>query len=343
MQTARIAVVGAGLIGARHVACIAAGEGAVLAGLADPGSAAKGLAERHGVPWWADAEAMLAAGHIDGVVIAAPTDLHERIGMACIRAGVPALIEKPIAHDLAAADRLNDAAEAAKVTLLIGHHRRYEPAVTEARRLIAAGRLGRLVGVTCHWCVAKPAAYFAPAWRRGPGGGPVLINLIHEIDLLRTLLGDIREVSAFGSHAVRGHDTEDTAAIALRFQNGALGTILLSDAAPSPWTWEQGTGESPNFPKSGESAMRIFGTEAALELPGLRLWRHGGTPDWMTPIAAEDRSIARGDIFALQIAHFVDVIRGAAPGVSGREGQRSLAATLAVLEAARTGTAVRLG
>lgn len=341
MDPVRIAVIGAGLIGARHVACVDACPSAVLAAVVDPAEEAEALAARHGVPWWSDAGAMLNAGGVDGAIVAAPTHLHEPLGLACVAAGMPVLLEKPISQDVASAERLNLAAGAAGVPLLVGHHRRYAPTLERACALVRSGVLGRLVGASCHWCVAKPADYFAQAWRRGPGGGPVLINLIHDIDLLRMLLGEIVEVAALTSSAVRENETEDTAAIALRFANGGLGTVLLSDTAPSPWTWEQGTGESLNFPRSGQNALRLFGSEASLELPGLRLWRHDGAPDWTTPIASEATPAPDVDVFALQTAHFVEVIRGTAPRVSGRDGQASLAATLAVLEAARLGRSVR--
>ena len=183
-----------------------------------------------------------------------------------------------------------------------------------------------------------------PDWRKRRGAGPVLTNLIHEIDLMRAMIGEIREISAMTSSAVRGFDTEDTAAIALRFENGALGTVFLSDTGASPWTWEQATGEnSTTFPVSGQNSYRIFGTEAALEFPLLRLWRHDQTPDWMTPIHSSPRDVAQKDAYTQQIAHFARVIRGQEePIVSGHDGMKTLAATLAVFEAAATGATVRL-
>lgn len=342
MPSVKIAVIGAGLIGAKHIEYIKACPDADLAAVADPTAAAQALAKENGAHYWADVGAMLDAGGIDGAIVATPTATHEDIGLLCVQAGVPAIIEKPIAHTLESAERLNAAAEAVGVPLLTGHHRRYNPVVAQTQAMIAAGDLGRIVGVSAMWAISKPADYFVE-WRRAPGGGPVLTNLIHDVDLLRAIVGEIAEVSAVTSSAVRGFDTEDSAAITLRFQNGALGSIFLSDTAPSPWTWEQGTGENhPYFPQGTESAFRFFGTEASLEFPRLKLWQQE-TPNWTKTIAPKELTVDQADAFAVQLDHFIRVIRGEeAPLVSGREGQKTLAATRAVFEAAETGQAVRL-
>ncbi len=344
MTPVRIAVIGAGLIGRKHIGYVSECPDTELIAVADPDPAARALAEASGAAYCGDVREMLAAGSIDGAIVATPTAMHEDTGLACIEAGVHALIEKPISHELDAAERLNQAAETQGVKLLTGHHRRYNPWLAEARRVIDAGELGRIVGLSAIFSVAKPAAYYDLDWRRAPGGGPVLINLIHDIDLMRALLGEITEISAMTSSAVRGFKTEDTATLTLRFANGALGTVFCSDTAPSPWSWEQSTGENhPVFPENDENAYRIFGTEAAMEFPRLRIWRQDGSPDWTKEIEVSEVRPASADVYTLQIAHFARVIRGEEePLVSGREGQHSLAATLAVFEAAATGRTVRL-
>ena len=344
MDPVRIAVIGAGLIGRKHVEYTMACPDVELVAIADPDPSARAMAQANGATWWADVGEMLGAGGIDGAIVSVPTALHEKLGLQCVEAGVHALIEKPICHTLEAAERLNAAAETKEVHLLTGHHRRYSPWAAEARRIIADGALGRLVGLNCLWSVAKPEPYFAPEWRRSPGAGPVLTNLIHDVDLMRYIVGEITHVTAQTSNAMRGFQTEDSAVITLRFQTGALGTVFLSDAAPSPWTWEQSTGENAEtFPANDQNAWRFFGTEAAMEFPRLKLWRHEGAPDWMTRIGCTSVFPEHADVYALQIAHFARVIRGLeAPIISGREGQKSLAATLAVFEAAETGRTIRL-
>jgi len=130
--------------------------------------------------------------------------------------------------------------------------------------------LGDLVAASVIWSTRKPDDYFKVEWRTQEGGGPLLINAIHEIDLLRYLCGDVRAVSGVKSNARRGFEVEDTAAALFEFANGCLGTLICSDAGFSPWTIEQGSGENPMFPDSGQSAYRLTGTKASLELPVLR-------------------------------------------------------------------------
>ena len=343
MNRLRIAVIGAGYMGRKHLQYLAASADCRLAALVDPDPAAQRAAREHGVRHYRDAAALLVDDPIDGAIVAAPTGLHEEVGLRCIDAGVPALIEKPICATVESAERLNHAAEQAGVPLLVGHHRRYNPAAAAAKRLLDAGALGRLVGISAIWCMCKPDSYYAAAWRRQPGGGPVLTNLIHEIDLLRYLAGDIIEVAGFTANAVRGFATEDSAALTLRFAGGALASVVMSDCAPSPWSWEQASDESPQFPANEQNPIRFFGTDAALEFPRLTVWRYRGAKSWTSPLDAAAVRVPGGDAFALQLAHFAAVIRDrATPIVTGREGQRTLAATLALFEAARTGRSVTL-
>ena len=342
MNPVRIAVIGAGVMGRQHVRYLQADPDCRLAAVVDPDPAAAVLAREHGADHFRTPGELLAAEPVDGAIVAAPTALHEEIGLQCVAARVPTLVEKPICASLEAAERLNRTAEEGGVPLLVGHHRRYNPAVAETVRLLTDGTLGRLVAVSGIWCVRKPDDYFLPDWRRAPGGGPVLTNLIHEIDLLRCLGGEIVAVGGCTSSAVRGFATEDSAALHLNFAGGAVGAMVLSDAAVSPWSWEQASGENPvRFFENDQNPYRFFGTEAALEFPRLTLWRHDGPASWSRPIAASEIAVPRADVFTLQIAHFARVIRGQEkPRVSGREGQRTLAATLALFEAARSGRTV---
>ena len=343
MSALRIAVIGAGYMGRKHMRYLAASEECLLAAVVDPDAGAAQAAREHGARHYRDVGELLGREPVDGAIVASPTGLHEAVGRRCIDAGLPALIEKPICATVESAERLNHAAEQAGVPLLVGHHRRYNPSAAAAKRLLDDGGLGRLVAISTIWCMCKPDRYYEAAWRRQPGGGPVLTNLIHEIDLLRYLAGDITEVAGFTGNAVRGFATEDTAALTMRFAGGALASVVMSDSTPSPWSWEQASGESPQFPVNEQNPTRFFGTDGALEFPALVVWRYRGAKSWTSPLAADSMSVPGGDAFALQLAHFAAVIRdGATPLVTGREGQRTLAATLALFEAARTGRSVAL-
>lgn len=340
----RIAVIGAGVIGRQHARLVAAEPDGQLVAIADPAPEAATLAAELGVAWYAEHEELLANEPLDGAIVAVPTGLHATVGKACAAAGVHLLVEKPIAADVATGLELVTAAEAAGVRLLVGHHRRYDPAVETARDIVRSGELGRLVLVTAVWAVRKPDDYWDVAWRTAPGGGPILINLIHDLDCLRYICGEIVEVQAASSHAVRGFDVEDSAALVLRFEDGALGSVAITDAAVSPWNWEGGTNDNPAVAWSGQDSYRFMGVNGSLAFPELVVWRHAGAPpgSWGQPFVATPRGLGPRTARADQVRHFCAVVRGdAVPRIDGRDGLATLAATMAVHEAAATGRPVR--
>lgn len=342
---ARVAVVGAGLIGRRHAEIVHALPETTLAAIVDPAPAAQALAASFGVSWRADLADLIrrdGGGDIDGVIIATPNQTHADIGLQAVAAGLPMLVEKPIADSVAAAVRLVREAEAGGVPILVGHHRRHNPIVQRAKADIVAGRIGRIVAIHAFCWLCKPDAYFDIAWRREPGGGPIYINLIHDMDLIRWLAGDIVAAQAIESAAVRGHAVEDTAVALLRFASGALGTISISDAIAAPWSWELTAGENAAYPRTDQPCYLIGGTHGSLSIPRGEIWRHPDGGDWMQPIAAARSVAPDADPLVRQAAHFADVIRGATPLVTGAEGLKSLMAVEAVKRSAATGVETRI-
>ena len=233
----------------------------------------------------------------------------------------------------------------AGIQSLVGHHRRHHQQVRTLKATLGERRIGDVVGVSAIWATHKPAAYFEIApWRSQAGGGPILINLIHEIDFLRFTIGEIVAVEAVASNRQRGFAVEDTAAALITFDNGALGTFFISDSAVSPWTSEQGLGEAPEFPFSGESSYRFLGRSGSIEFPALVHWSQAeGAQDWNKPIQAQRIHASSVDPYVAQLDHFRDIIRGKAQSLQPVEdGARSLIATLAVAEAAAGGRRVDL-
>lgn len=340
----RLAVAGAGLIGRRHLEEIERCPSTTLTAVVDPDPAAAALAAGAGARWCGSLDDLFTADRPDGVVLATPNRLHAPGALACIAAGVPVLVEKPVADSVPAARELVEAGETAGVPVLTGHHRTYSPLMAAARAEIVSGRLGRIVAVTGTALFAKPADYFevGAGWRRQPGGGPILLNLIHEVNNLMTLVGPIVGVQAVTSSAVRGFPVEDTAAMIFTFAGGALGTFLLSDAAASPRSWEQTSRENASYATfDDEDCYHVAGTHGSLSVPTMRLRLAEGEASWWSPMTSSTRHVDRSDPLAHQIAHFADVIRGAAtPLCSGRDGLRALLVVDAVLEAARTGRPV---
>jgi predicted dehydrogenase len=348
MRNVGIAVAGAGLIGLRHIEEIRKSRCATLAAVVDVSPKAAGVARDCGVPLYGSLAQLFAAGRPDGVILATPNQLHVEQGLACVAAGVPALIEKPVAATLAEGVRLCEAAERAGARVLVGHHRRHSPILHKAVEIVRSGVLGTIVGVMGSAVFYKPDAegYYdgANAWRRAPGGGPILINMIHEIGNLRAMVGEIVAVQAFASNATRGFEVEDTVAISLRFANGALGSFLLSDTGASPKSWEQTSQENKAYPTyDDEDAYTLVGTHGSLGVPTMRLryYEKEAERSWYKPFATRTETVARTDPLASQIEHFAAVIRGEAePLVTCRDGLTNLRVTEAIAEAARTGRIV---
>jgi len=346
----RIAVAGAGQIGKRHVEMIVKSAQCALSALVDPVPAAAEYARLQGAPLYTTLAELFAKDRPDGVILATPNQMHVDQALECIAAKVPVLVEKPVAHTLAAGIRLCEAAEAAKVPVLVGHHRRHSSIMAKAVEVIASGVLGKIVAVTGSvlFYKAENEGYFdgAYAWRREPGGGPILLNMIHEVGNLRSLCGEIVAVQAFTSNATRKHAVEDTAAIALRFASGALGTVMLSDTAASDRSWEHTSGEDPRYARAHtdeDDCYLVAGTFGSLAIPTMRLERYGSAADqsWHKSLDKSVIALEVVDPLERQIAHFADVIRGKAePLVSARDGMQNLRVVDAIVEAAKSGRVV---
>lgn len=343
MTKKNIALIGAGAIGKMHIDVLGRSAIARLSAIVDPFPAAKAIADEQGVPFFTDYREMLDKMRPDGVIIASPNAAHAETAIACMEAGIPALVEKPIADTLASARQMVEVSQRTGVPILVGHHRRHNPILRRARELVDAGTLGAPVSATamCTWL--KPDAYYEAAWRREKGGGPVLINLIHDIDILHYLFGDVVSVQASTSNAVRKFEVEDTAVVILRFKNGALGTITVSDTAASPWNWDLCAGEANHYPRQSENSHFFTGTQGSITLPGLDVWKYRDQRGWHDQLTHERTTPHLGNPYDGQLKNLCAVIDGTEqPVCSAMDGLRSLRTTLAVHEAAASGTVIHL-
>ena len=339
----RIAVAGAGLIGKRHVQAVDRCDAAIVSAIVDPAPAARDFAGSIGCDWHTSIADMLGAGSPDGVIIATPNQMHVENGLECVRARVPVLVEKPIADNAASAEQFVDEAAELNVPVLVGHHRRHNPLIRAARQKIESGDIGDIVAVHAACWLYKPDDYFNVAWRTRQGAGPVFINLIHDIDLLRYLVGEVVSVQAAESTHTRKHDVEDTAAIIVGFANGALGTISVSDSIVAPWSWELTAAENPAYPETDETCYFIGGTRGSLEIPKGKIWSQNGERSWWQPINQAVYDTVPRDPLDAQIEHFCKVIAGAEqPIVSGLEGLKSLKVIEAIKASARDGRKINL-
>ena len=312
----RILVVGGGLIGQRHVDTVRAHPHCSLVGLADPDPRIDLDAPRF-------ADMSDVTEPVDGVIIATPTHLHAQHGAEAAMRGWHMLIEKPVAGTLAEARQLQAKVRDAGVASLVGHHRRYHAALQQLKSVIAEGQIGQVVTATLIWAMRKPDDYFEGNWRAA-GGSPVMINLVHDIDVLRFVLGEIAQVSALRGASLRGSERIENGAVALVFENGATGSISFADTAPSPYGFEAGTGENPNIGTTHQDMMWITGTKGAVSFPSMTQW--AGT-DWGSP--ARPTALAKADNVKpplhAQLDHFLDVLDGAPPLIDVADASRTLA------------------
>jgi len=304
----RIGIIGAGVMGTKHAEFIAREQNATLVGIADPFTTT--LAETTEVPSYTDYHDLLAAPDVDAVIIANPNVEHVPTALAAIEAGIPALLEKPVAVSADEASMLSLAVKASDGVILVGHHRRHHPAVAAARGMISAGELGRIVAVNGMWLTKKSADYFEQSWHRTAGAGVMLINLVHDLDLMRHLVGEVTTIQAIASNTIRGYEVEDTAAVIVSFDNGAIGTFIASDSVVAPWGWDQSTQDDPQFPFNPDTACySIAGTDGSLAFPQLGHYYHDGESNWTHPLSRRFRATAGGDSYTRQLRHFIDVAR----------------------------------
>lgn len=342
MRKLKLVVVGPGLIGKQHIRLINENTQCELYAIVAPDHDVNhDIASAQNVPLFHSLDECLDSTHVDGVIISSPNQFHADQAKLCIEANIPVLIEKPITVSVAEGETLVRLAGHKNAKVLVGHHRAHSPLLSLARSVINEGRLGRLVTVMGSAQFYKPAYYFEDGpWRREVGGGPILINLIHEIGNLRSLCGEIAAVQALTSSAIRDFPVEDTVVTNLIFSNGTLGTFVLSDTAATAKSWEQTSRENPSYPTyPDEDCYVVTGTEGSLAIPTMRLkyYDKGTTPSWWTPFSEETLDTERYDPLTCQLDHFVQIIKGACvPLVSAADGLRNLQVTEAIRDSAAT-------
>ncbi len=338
MQKFTLAVVGAGVIGRTHIERILKSPEFTLAGVAEPSQAGRQWCAERNLPTYDNHSALLDATQAQGVVIATPNATHVQVATDCMTRGLPVLIEKPVADTLASAEQLIQVEKDTGVPVLVGHHRRQNPILQRARQIIAEGRLGQVVSANVMANFYKPPAYFDVAWRRQTGGGPVLINLIHDIDMLIFMLGEVLAVQGSLSNSVRGFEVEDTGAALLEFKCGTQAVMTVSDTATSPWCWDFCAGEQSQYPRQNVQTHFLSGTQGSLSLPDLALWHYKGDRHWHHELTREQTTVHEIDVYVQQLRHFRAVAeRRETPICSALDGWRTLQATQALLNAAQSG------
>tara|TARA_R100001369_G_scaffold72206_1_gene100169 strand:+ start:180 stop:1250 length:1071 start_codon:yes stop_codon:yes gene_type:complete len=342
----RVLLSGPGLIGRKHVELIQAHEDCELIGIVGPATSEnQEFASSKNAKLYPEFADAIVLGEVDASIISSPNGFHYEQAMACVSLGIPTLVEKPLTDNIEDAARLVEQSERVGVPVLVGHHRTYSSLLDIALKFLSSDSFGRMVALQGSALFYKPETYFQDGpWRTTAGGGPILINLIHEIGLMRQFAGEIVSVQALESHHIRKFEVEDTVAIAFRFKDGALGTFILSDAAASSKSWEMTSGENPAYPHfPDENCYHFAGTNGSLDFPSMKAKSYGSdvTPSWWNQFNEHSIPIERKDPLRLQLDHFVDVVRhGAEPRVSARDGYLNMLVIEAIHRSIETGSVV---
>ena len=320
----RIAVVGAGQVGARHVAAFTDHPGAVVAAVADPlFERAAALASHAGGTAYTDYEAMLELEEIDAVCVCVPHDLHLAVARASVGAGAHLLMEKPIATTLDDADEMIRIVAEAGLTMMIGFVHRFRTEAIEAKRLVQEGVLGTPATALDKFC--SLGGPHPPGWvwqKERAGGGVLMYGGIHAVDRILWLLDTTAETVYARSHAYTrwGGDVEDGLVAVLALANGVTASLFEN---------------SPPYGRPGGWETELFGSEGALRIRTGEWCELTSLRRSLTVPAHDERHFHR------EAEEFIAAIREQRePSVPASCGRTTLQVTAAIYESARTGVPV---
>ena len=336
-ETVGFAILGTGMVADYHRQAIEAnaelGARLVAVGHYNPSRFAD-IGAKFGVPCFRQEE-LLTHPAVDAVCICTPSGRHAEQAIAAAQAGKHVLVEKPMALSLSDADAMISACHQADVKLGVVLQRRAEPLFRCVYDAIRAGDLGDLTLGVVTMPYHRPQAYYDQADWRGTwaldGGGVLMNQGIHLVDLLVWYMGDPVAVQAYANTLHRDIEVEDTLAATLRFGNGATATITATTTA------------APGFPHR----IELYGTSGGIQIEGETVGRWTladptkattEPPEIGAPATAGAGSDPRGIAPTGHIAVLRDFIRalreGHDPQIDGVEGRRSLTTVLAIYEAA---------
>lgn len=334
----RYGIVGCAGIGNTHAEAIGEVEGAELVACADVNEeAAEEFVAEHApeAGTYAKPGAMVREGEVDAVSVCTPSGTHADVVCEAAEAGAHVLCEKPLDVYRDRIDRMIETCEAEGVTLAGVYQKRFHPDSRRAKRVIAEGELGNPVSgsLAVNWFRSQPY-YDSGEWRgtRAMDGGVLLNQAIHAIDRLQWLLGGVEEVAAMTDNLARDLESEDTAAIAVRFGNGALGTIQATTAS-----------------KGGSRRTEVNCTEGSLALEVDELSLTVGTGEEGFYGAETEPREVEGDPHDCGPGHvgvvrdFVEAVRTSRePEVPAREARVAVDTILAAYDSAKTGNRIEL-
>jgi len=346
----RFGIIGGGVIGPTHAQAIGRLPDAELVAVADVvPEKARELAEKFSVTPYQDSSEMLAKEHLDIVNVCTPSGLHGEYAIQAMRAGCHVMVEKPMEITLAKIDEmLRVQQETGRKLAVISQHR-FDPAAQQVHNLLEEQAFGKLVlgNASVPWWRAQKY-YDSGAWRgtwQLDGGGVLMNQSIHSIDLLQWLMGRVKSIYAYTDTLIHRMETEDVAVAVLRFVNGALGTIVATtDAYP---------GVGTRIEIYGDRGSALIEND---QLGYLRLARdeqeevgpYGSAPqqsrqEGRSQTGAADPAAISVETHVQQIADMIRAVHeNGTPLLDGYGARHPVEIILGIYESARTGKEVRL-
>ena len=247
------AIYGCGVISKTHALALANVEGAQLIACADFNpAAAEAFASANGIRMLPDWNALLQSKDIDAVCICTPSGTHAPLAIEAMNAGKHVVLEKPMALNTAQCDEIIAAAERNQTRITVIAQMRTSPDIIRAKELLQSGALGKIILCQLHMCYYRPCSYYTGSWRgtkKMDGGGALMNQGIHGVDILRDLMGPVKQLKSVVRTLLHDIEVEDAAVASLEFENGAIGVITASTAT------------HPGYDRE----IRIYGTRGGME------------------------------------------------------------------------------
>ncbi|WP_435006586.1 Gfo/Idh/MocA family protein [Tundrisphaera lichenicola] len=352
----RTALVGCGKVGSIHAKALRSLAESDFVAVADTSlDRAESFAGTYGARPFSDPAEMLTTARPEVVILATPHPLHAEAAIQAAEAGVHVLVEKPLASSLRDCDAMLGAARKSGVTLGVVSQRRFYEPVLRMKQAIDAGKIGKPgLGIFSMFSWRDHAYYASDPWRGrwdAEGGGVLVNQSPHQLDLLRWFLGDVEEVS--GTWTNLNHpevEVDDTAVATLRFRDGGLGSIVTSlSQRPGLYTkvHVHGTNGASVGVETDRGATFVAGVSAIAEPPLNDLWTIPGEEHFLPRFQEEDRAQfasidATTHYHALQIRDFLrSILEDRPPLVSGEDGREVVALFTAIYRSHREGRPIR--
>jgi predicted dehydrogenase len=347
MTPLRTGLVGCGKVGHTHASALATlAESAFVAVCDNSADRALVFATRYGVTPYSSVREMVEREKLDVVLICTPHPAHADPAVEAMLAGAHVLVEKPLAASLVDCDRMLETAHTAGVRLSVISQRRLYMPSQRVKAAIDAGKIGQpILGLIVMLGWRDQAYYCSDPWRgtwAGEGGGILVNQAVHQLDLLLWFMGPVAELQ--GYHANLNHpyiEVEDTAVAALRFQSGALGSIVVSNSQ-NPGLYGRvhvfGSNGAAVGTQTDGGSMFIAGMSPVAEPPINDLWTIPGEKDLLNQWRADDQALFQQVDTAVyyhqrQIQDFLWAIRDNRPPlVSGEDGRRAVELFTAIYE-----------